>query len=611
MAVTKNTKKKEGRIKRYFKSRNSRLLAIVLLSIMLPMIIFINAPFEMFSNNISELTFSANDFMGILGSFSLLVTIILFCLLYFVPHVVYRFLYPALFAILLMFFLQTNYLNLGLNSLAGDDADSAGFASSTLIWNTSVWLLFIVGFIVLFQFVKIKNIVSLVSLILTIAIYATQIMNFTITLLNTEDAFASAIERAYGKYEDDPRFITYKDINKIGSDRNVIIFCVDRLDTVLYAEPAMERYPEVFNELDGFTFYSDMTSMYGYTFPSVAYMMSGMEYDHGEQREYFHRVYNENQTISALHENGYSVHLYSEAYYDYYNANEMPTYIENMVETSKDTLYTKVRKPMKFGLQLLKASLYRGLPFILKDDVGNLNSDSFNEYILYESDDLDGNKNYSYYQEDVREEMLVFDNQFEGTSDKNFSFIHLSGCHTAGYDEEWDRTKKQDFVVSARNSFDLINDYLRNLKTVSPDAYKNSTIVIMADHGKVDFKERHSDMDNSILAAAFIKPAGVADEDQGYSISNAPVSSKNLWATIFQSEGLEYDREVFGDSFFDVEKNFKATGIYPERKFIWTKRNKNLTKYEAITYTIVGEARNFDNWTETEVIKVNHPLFLN
>ena len=262
------------------------------------------------------------------------------------------------------------------------------------------------------------------------------------------------------------------------------------------------------------------------------------------------------------------------------------------------------------------------LPFILKNNVGSLNSDSFNEYILYESDDLHGNKNYAYSQKDVRDEILVFDGNFktkdtqtingvEKKGDKNFSFIHLSGCHTAGYDEEWDKTKKQDFIISARNSFDLINNYLANMKAVDPELYTNSTIVIMADHGKVEVRNRHSDLKDSMLAAAFIKRAGVADNDQGYTVSKAPVSSANLWATIFQSEKLPYDTSFFGDSFFDVETKFEATGVYPERKFIWTKRAKNSMSYEAITYEIRGEARNFENWTKGEVVKVNHTLFLN
>lgn len=618
MSETKKQNKKSGKVKQYFKARNSRLFAIILLSIMLPAMIFVVAPFEIYCNNISELAFSAKEFLGMQVSLTVLAALIFFCILYFIPNMVYKFLYPALFGILLMLFLQTNYLNLGLNSLAGDDLDASKTSTFTYIWNTSLWLIVIIGFVVLFQFVKIQNIVKLISLVLTIAITATQLMNFTITLLNTDGAFSSAIERTYGKYEDKPRFITYKDINAVGSDRNVIFFCVDRMDTLLYADLAMEKYPETFKKLDGFTYYSDMTSMYGYTFPSVAYMMSGIKYDNGNQKEYFSRVYNENQTINALHKNGYNINLFSEAYYDYSNANEMPTYIENVVETSKDTLYTKVRRPIKFSWSLTQTALYRSLPFILKDDVGSINSDTFNGYILYESEDLQGQRNYSYELKHVYDEVKKFDGNFQTKTaktvngidkqgDKNFSFIHVSGCHTAEYDENWKKTSKTDYLVSAKNSIEFINMYLENMKAISPELYKNSTIVIMADHGKVT--HRHDYFTKPMISAAFIKRAG--DDFEGYRTSDAPVSSANLWATIFQSEGLTYDKSFFGDSFFDVESAFNTTGVYPVREFVWTRRNKQLTEYDSITYKIEGSARDFANWRVDKVEHIPHPLFAN
>ena len=601
MSETKKQNKKSGKVKQYFKARNSRLFAIILLSIMLPAMIFVVAPFEIYCNNISELAFSAKEFLGIQGSFSLLITLCLFCVLYFIPNAVYRFLYPALFGILLMLFLQTNYLNGGMNSLAGDGMDSKT-STFTYIWNTSLWLIVIIGFVVLFQFVKIQNIIKLVALILTIAISATQIMNFTITTLNTDGAFASAIERTYGKYEEKPRFLTYKDIDTFGADRNVIFFCVDRMDALLYAEPAMEEYPETFAKLDGFTYYSDFVSMYGYTFPSVAYMVSGIKYDNGAQKDYFKRVYNENSTFNALHDYGYNIHLYSEAYYDYSNANELPAYIGNAMEADKDTIVTKVRRPWRFGVSLTQTALYRSLPFLLKDDVGSIDSDTFNGFVWHESEDLQGEKNYKYELKTVYDEVMARDGKFSTKGEKNFSFIHVSGCHTKEYDSNWKKSSKATYLDSAKNSIEFITEYLDNLPD---DVYRNSTIVIMADHGLVT--HRHDYMSKPMLSACFVKPSGAAES--ALAISDAPVSVSNIWATIFQSEGLAYDRETLGDSFFDVETAYNATKAYPVREFVWTRRNKQLTEYDSITYKIEGKARDFASWRVDSVEHIYHPLF--
>ena len=601
------TKKKGGKVKRYFKAKNSRLLAIILLSIMLPAMVFVVAPYEIYCNNISELSFSAKEFIGILGSFSLLVSILLFCLLYFIPDVVYRFVYPLVFGILLMLFLQTNYLNGDMNSLAGDGMDSK-IPTFTYVWNTSLWLIVIIAFVVVFQFVKLRNIVKLVALILTIAVSATQLMNFTITTLNTKEGpFKSAIDRIYGEYEDRPRFLTYKDIDTVATDKNVIFICVDRMDGLLYAEPAMEEYPELFANLDGFTYYSDFVSMYGYTFPSVAYMMSGMKYDNGSQKKFFKRVYNENQTFNTLHDDyGYNVHLYSESYYDYYNANELPEYVGNAMETDKDTVVTKVRRPWRFGTTLAQTALYRSLPFLMKDLVGNIDSETFNGFIYYESDDLQGEKNYHYDTKTVHKEILKSDGNFTTKGEKNFSFIHFSGCHAKEGNNAFEKTDSSIKVSDAKKSMELVVDYLENIKTVSPDIYRNSTIVIMADHGVVD--ARHEKLSKPMLSACFVKPAGVADT--ALAISDAPVSVSNIWATIFQSEGLVYDRAVLGASFFEIAEAYNTTGTYPVREFVWTRRNKSLTEYDSITYEIKGNARDFKNsWSIASTVHVDHPLF--
>lgn len=606
MSETKKENEKSGKVKQYFKARNSRLLAIILLSIMLPAMIFVVAPYEIYCNNISELTFSAKEFLGIQGSFSLLITLCLFCVLYFIPSVVYRFLYPALFGILLMLFLQTNYLNGGMNSLAGDGMNSKT-STFTYIWNTSLWLIVIIAFIVLFQFVKIQNIVKLVALVLTIAISATQIMNFTITTLNTDGAFTSAIDRTYGKYEDKPRFLTYKNIDKFGTDNNVIFICVDRMDGLLYAEPAMEAYPETFAKLDGFTYYSDFVSMYGYTFPSVAYMLSGQKYDNGDQKEHFYRVHNENNTFNVLHDTyGYNVNLYAETYYDYSNANELPSYLGNAMEAERDTIVTKVRRPWKFSVILTQTALYRSLPFLLKDTVGSVDTNTFNGFVYYDSTDLRGEKSYEYDMKRLHNELLARDGNYStGTDSKNFSFIHFSGCHANESSTGLGKTDTSIKISEAKKSMELVTDYLDQMKAASPEIYRDSTIVIMADHGVV--KKRHNNLSEPMLSACFVKPAGAAETP--LATSDAPVSVSNIWATIFQSEGLAYDKDALGDSFFDIEASFNATGVYPVREFVWTKRNKQLTEYDSITYKIEGKARDFSSWSIGSIEHVSHPLF--
>ena len=592
--------------KNFWAVRKPRLLAVILLAVVFSAMIFIVAPFEIYCNNIAEMSFSVKEFIGIQSLYAFILAVIIFCILFFIPEVVYGYAYPAFIGLLLMFFAQSNYLNIGLNSLAGDEM--GGKTSVwTYIWNTSVWVLVIAGVVVAFKLVKQKSMMQIGALVLTVAICATQLMNFTVASITTKGAYDSAIDRVYEQYKDNPKFLTSTDIEKIGEKRNVVVFCVDRFDSLLYAEPAMEEYPEAFAVLDGFTYYKDAISMYANTFPAVGYMMSGIEYGNDDHKTYFNQVYHENKTLSVLKEKGYNIHLYAESYYDYTNANELPDYVENMVETTKDTLTVQIRKPLKFGLALTSMSVYRSFPFLLKDVVGKVDSDTCNEYISYTSVDLQGHQAYSYDLRNAYYDLKAHDGEFQTKGEKNFSFIHVSGCHSADYDKNWKKTKKKDFLVSAKNSMELIGLYIKNMKEISPELYRDSTIIILGDHGKV--KRLTKPFEDAMLTALFVKPSGVAGTP--LKTSNAPVSHENLWATIFESEQIEYNQADWKPSVFTVEKEFAETGVYPMRKFIWNKRRANFACYDSIVYEINGNARDFDNWENVESTFYDHPLFAN
>ena len=596
----------EKKTKYFSPERKSRIASVLLLAITISVMIFIVTPFEIYCNNIAELTFSISDFILLQTLLALALSTIIFALLFFVPLCVYRYLYPALVGVLVMFFVQGNYLNGSMTSLAGDQL-SGGIPISSYVINTLVWVIVIAGCIVCYRLIKQRSTTRLVATVLSIAIFATQLMNFTVCSLTTEGAYDSAVDRVYGQYSENPRFLTNKEIGTVGSKGNVIVICVDRFDTLLYVEPAMEKYPEAFAPLDGFTFYRDAISLYGYTFPSVAYMMSSIEYDHsGDRRAYFDRVYNQNQTISRLHELGYSVHLYSDSYYDYSNANELPSYVENTIEADRDSLKTINRFPDRFALAITKMSLYRIFPFLLKSTVGGVSSDTCNEYILYTSEDLGGYREYTHDTKKLYEDIKSLGGVFETKGEKNFTFIHFNGCHDSLYDENFGTSGKRNPLVSAKNSMKLIALYLDGIKSISPELYRDSTIIIMGDHGKVE--DRMKDFTSPMLAAIFVKPSG--ESGTPLKISDAPVAQENLWATIFESEGIDdYDRSAFAPSIFEIEREFDENGTYPERKFIWTKRRVGMTTYSTVEYKIVGPARDFSNWTVTERNHYDHPLF--
>ena len=152
--------------------------------------------------------------------------------------------------------------------------------------------------------------------------------------------------------------------------------------------------------------------------------------------------------------------------------------------------------------------------------------------------------------------------------------------------------------------------------------YENSTIIIVGDHGKVGGgianaeNSRTKDLKKPMRTALYVKPAGITKEDLPNGemrTSNVPVAHENLWATIFQSEGISYGTDVdFAQkSVFDIENEFKGDYTNFVRKFYWTKRKPTVNSYELVTYEIVGDSHDFKNWKITGRKTYNHALFQN
>jgi len=95
----------------------------------------------------------------------------------------------------------------------------------------------------------------------------------------------------------------------------------------------------------------------------------------------------------------------------------------------------------------------------------------------------------------------------------------------------------------------------------------------MGDHGNY----LGDDLPWPARTGLFVKPAGSAGTP--LEKSHAPVSPDQLHATLFY--GLFGDRDVFGDTFFDI-----AEGDDMLREYAM-----NLWRYE-----ITGDGRNFSNW---------------
>ena len=600
MEQTKEKKQFKSRLKEFFcGERKSRLLSASIISLAIPLIIFISVPLENYTGNIGEMRFLFSDILGRAILCSLGVAAILFVTQFIAPKIVYLVLRGLLLAVGLLLFMQANFLNFGLTTLAGDDAVTVVemVGNTTVIINSIIWVVVIVGIITLSVFEKKLPIVKFISLIMALIVFFPTCLTTTVNAATTDFSKGSAFEEM--KAEDQnytPTFLTTENITALGSDKNIVVFIIDRLDNQKYMNKGkgntLNKYKSKYlDKWGGFTHFNDNISLYGRTYPSVAYMLTRQEFNPQKTRkEYFNEAYNNNQTLSKLDQLGYSINIYTDTYYGFYDAFYLPDYIDNLQTASEDSLYRETTQKHNLFRSNMMMGLYRLLPFAFKDTVGGISSSSMNKYVVYKSDELT-HPEASTDMKDTWEAINNPQEPFTKNQDKKFTFIHLSGMHNVPYNENWGTAKgkdKKDLDISLTHSFNIIDKYIEQMK--QEGVYQNATIIITGDHGYTD--DNFSLLSMEKLTTLFVKPS---NEHKGkMKTSEAPVSHEDLWATIFKSENIEFDKTVYGNSVFDIPENQVR-----ERRFVWHTVSRSQTSFTEDIYSITGgkaSAKEFKNW---------------
>lgn len=558
-----------------------RILPVILVSALMPMILFVAIPFEVYANNMDELLCSLSSFLPLCVLFGFLLAAGTALLLIFLPEKAYRICYALVLAFSFLFFMQGTFLNFGMNSLGGDNLGSSSTHIGLYILNAFIWIAVLAVAVALSLIRDKKGIFAIIAVILSIAVFATQVMTPVTSTIKHPDVFMRRDERiakSGGDFVN--KVLTDENLTAVASERNIFYFCIDRFDEY-FAETALEVKPEIYDNLDGFTWFQDNLSMYGHTFPAVATMLTETPMDLKTQnrKSYLDSVYADNKTLSVLDENGYSVNLYTEMYYSYNTADTLPGYVDNVSVTKK----TKTTRPAKLVNCMVSTAAYRCLPLFLKDLIYGVETRKFNDCVKM----LGENGYYGYNSENETVYRQAAQAEFE-TKDggKNFSFIHVTGCHDVTFDhisKKASNKQKRKIAASVQNGINVVNEYINVLK--EKKLYKNATIIITGDHG--DAIDDTSALNGPRLTALFFKRAG--EDGTPVTPSPAPVSHSNVWAAIFNSE--EIVRENNGDSLFDIaEKDPDQI----KRKYIWHSYSGN--KAVEYIYEINGVGTDFNNW---------------
>jgi len=353
---------------------------------------------------------------------------------------------------------------------------------------------------------------------------------------------------------------------ELSSHDNIVVFIVDLFDYDRVVE-IREKDPTFFDRLDGFTEFTDAISLYTYTYPSVTYMITGIPgfYDKTPRR-YFDEAWGNSAFIPYLKENNYEMkyHIY------FGNVYNSPYHLlgkaDNLVGAGSAQMSLNWLDTAEI---FMKLSAYRYAPVAAKSlfwlptvDIPYTSADGVN--IAEYNDPL-------FYRRLLENGLSLQDKK------NSYLFIHLQGSHYPyAMDENANESDNTDANRQTMGCFKILYEYLDEMKNLG--IYKDSTVIITADHGRAHKRGGKEVMNIGM----FIKPKGSAALE--LKKSDAPVSIANLMPAVLQSEGLDYSN--FGMPAFDVPMDTVRYGYY------FSDYNHKLLEY----FEIRGKASDLSNW---------------
>jgi len=384
-------------------------------------------------------------------------------------------------------------------------------------------------------------------------------------------------------------YLSYDKSFELSSSENICVFLLDNYD-VIFMKETLELYPELYEELDGFTFYENNMSIYKYTNPNTTYLLTGHYTERSDEFVKFKEAWERRGYIDMLRENGWRVMLLPSI------SSTVQVY-ERLIGKADNLLPNE--NPPKLNRKaateiLLNFSFEKVLPYLLKfyfrtDRFGA----SFNNYFL------DWGFEDSLLPSVSPATDITFYNRLKTTGlavkneSKTFTFTHFNSAHDGGYrynakSDEIEKGGNFNSIEAGRGSLAILNEYFAQMKKLG--IYDASTIIIMADHGRVPAEAYHEidyKLTSAITATLMIKPKNARGKLETDKTSE--LSHKNFGAGILEFAGLP--REEFGLSYFDVINN-----RIPQTREFFLERWGIVRFNPKGRYIINGDANDFINW---------------
>lgn len=569
-----------GKKEKWFTLKQKLVLAVPVNAFAALSVLFF-APLEIYLGNINEFNFPFNHIWWILLLCSTLLAAggtAVECLL---PDRLFLIANIGIFALALCCYIQAMFLNGQMGTLTGE---TKTYGVGIILINLLIWILIISAIVALAVILIQKKKRQFFTGALTFVSLALIAMQTTalVTLLVSTDTYAFQ--------KDD--YLTSEGQFELASQNNVIVFILDTLD-MSFMQTTLKRYPDVWDNFDGFTYYPNTTSTHSRTYPSITYLLTGeICYFDVPYKEYVNKAFEESSFLPRIYDAGTDIRLFTESPFI---GNAIKNKVMNCTAIRQNDL-SAISIP---GLleQMLKISLYRELPYFAKSP---FQYDTSEVNYAVSNSPADSSEEAKQAEPYIPEDDALFFERFkeQGLSvsedyEKAFRFYHLNGAHLdANINQDGERVEKHtDRFQAVRGDFHIIESYIKQLQ--AKGLYKDSTIIITADHGmSVANSWEEMEISGVPCITTLIKAAG-KDEGDPFQVSDAPVSHMDLFPTILAAYGL--DPSDFGRPISEIAENEQRERPYYLSVFLDDADGEIVLR----EYSVGGDARKRENWKLT------------
>lgn len=549
--------KRDNQKRRHISENTIILLAV---SCFFAFTLMIYGPIELYLTNINEFWFNLTQFGPLVFVLGVIVFLLLFLVGVKLPLWLKNIYMGGIFGFSLAMYIQSNFLNMDIGVLNGGAVEWSSYRVKFLI-NFVFWVAIISVFVCLVNEKNsmVKKAVKYLALCLTLI----QGVTLGFLLLTTK----SDIDKKTVSY-----YVSDKDIYEVSSDDNIIVFLLDMYDDSYFKELLGEE-PELAETMDGFTFFANSAGNYSTTSYSIGTLMTG-QYFRNTQDTFsgeLSALYENCDTFNLLQKNNYQLDIYT---YEYFIPIKLKENLDNYIEGG-----SKISDYVEFTKDMYRLTACRYFPDFVKQHAWMVGTE-FDTLCARTGAEAHSVDNIHFYKKLLSEGISLTDDK------KQFKFIHLDAVHypyTMNENIEKVEEHETSDIQCARGMLKIIETYLEGMKKV--DAYDNSTIIIMADHGYY----WDGTLTNPIL---LVKPKNSNGTMQ---ISNAPVSHHDFHPSILSFAGLN-EEGIYGKSYFDIDENEDK-----ERYFYqyYLKEGAVEGKYRLIEYLIPNDSNNPENFRLT------------